>query len=42
MGTSCAPFVADLVLLCYERYFMMSLSGNKQIDVFEAYNSASR
>ena len=25
MGTNCAPFVADLFLFCYERYFMLSL-----------------
>ena len=25
MGTNCAPFVADLVLFCYERDFMLSL-----------------
>ena len=26
MGTNCAPLVADLVLFCYERDFMWSLS----------------
>ena len=26
MGTNCAPLVADLFLLCYERDFMLSLS----------------
>ena len=25
MGTNCAPLVADLVLFCYERDFMLSL-----------------
>ena len=30
MGTNCAPLVADLFLLCYERDFMMSLSDDKQ------------
>ena len=30
MGTNCAPLVANLFLLCYERDFMMSLSHNKQ------------
>ena len=27
MGTNCAPLVADLFLFCYERDFMLSLSG---------------
>ena len=30
MGTNCAPLVADLVLFCYERDFMLSLSDNDQ------------
>ena len=30
MGTNCAPLVADLFLLCYERDFMLSLSDNNQ------------
>ena len=29
MGTNCALLVADLFLFCYERNFMMSLSGDK-------------
>ena len=33
MGTSCAPLVADLFLLCYERHIMLSLSDNNQADV---------
>ena len=28
MGTICAPLVADLFLFCYERDFMLSLSGD--------------
>ena len=36
MGTNCAPLVADLFLLCYERDFMMSLSDDKQANVFDA------
>ena len=28
MGTKCAPLVADLILFCYERDFMLSLSDN--------------
>ena len=31
MGTNCAPLVADLVLLCYERDFVLSLSDIKLI-----------
>ena len=42
MGTNCAPVVADLFLFCYERDFTLSLSGNNQADVVEAFNSTSR
>ena len=42
MGTNCAPLVADLFLLCYERGFMMSFSGDKQADIIEALNTTSR
>ena len=42
MGTNCAPLVADLFLLCYERDFMMSLSDDKQADVIDAFNTTSR
>ena len=42
MGTNCAPLVADLVLYCYERDFMLSLSEDNQSDVIEAFNSTSR
>ena len=42
MGTNCAPLVADLFLLCYERDYMLSLSGNNQVDVVEAFNSTLR
>ena len=42
MGTICAPLVADLVLFCYERDFMLSLSDNNQADIIEAFNSSSR
>ena len=41
-GTNCAPLVADLVLLCYERDFVLSLSDNNQTDIIEAFNSTSR
>ena len=39
MGTNCAPLVADLLLFCYERDFMLSLSHNNQADVVEAFTS---
>ena len=42
MGTNCAPLVADLFLLCYERDFMLSLSEDNQSDVIEAFDSTSR
>ena len=42
MGTNCAPLVADLFLLCYERDFMKSLSWESQADITEAFNSTSR
>ena len=41
MGTNCAPLVADLLLFCYERDFMLALSDNNQIDIIEAFNSTS-
>ena len=42
MDTNCAPLVADLILFCYERDFMMSLSGDKQADVIDAFNTTPR
>ena len=42
MGTNCAPFVADLFLLCYERDFMKSLSGDTQADIIDPFNTTSR
>ena len=42
MGTNCAPLVADLFLFCYERDFMTSLSGVKQVEIIEAFKSTSR
>ena len=42
MGTNCAPLVADLFLFCYERDFMVSLSGDKQVDIIDAFNTTSR
>ena len=42
MGTNCAPLVANLFLFCYERDFIMSLSGDKQANVIESFNTTSR
>ena len=42
MGTNCAPLVADLFLLFYERDFMMSLFDDKQADIINAFNTTSR
>ena len=42
MGTNCAPLVADLILFCYEKDFMLSLSEDNQSGVIEAFNSTSR
>ena len=42
MGTNCAPLVADLFLICYERDFMLSLSEDNQASVIKAFNSTSR
>ena len=33
MVTNCAPPVVDQFLFCYERDFMLSLSGDNQSDV---------
>ena len=41
MGTNCAPLVADLFLVCYDRDFMLSLSDNNQTDIVQAFNSTS-
>ena len=38
-GTNCAPLVADLLLFCYERDFILSLSDNNQVNDAEAFNS---
>ena len=42
MGTNCAPLVPDLLLFCYERDFMLSLSDDNKSEVIEAFNSTSR
>ena len=36
------PLVADVFLFCYERDFKVSLSGDKEPEVIEAFNSTSR
>ena len=42
MDINCAPVVADLFLLCYERVSMMSLFDDKQADIIDAFNTTSR
>ena len=42
MSSNCAPLVAHLFPLCYERDFMMSLSDDKQADIIDAFNITSR
>ena len=36
------PPIADLFLFCFEIHFTMSLSGEKQAEIIEAFNSTSR
>ena len=42
MGTYCASLVAEMILFCYEREFIVSLSDNNQTDITEAFNSTLR
>ena len=42
MGTYRAPLVADLILFCFERVLMLSLSDNKEGDVIKEINSTLR
>ena len=42
MGTNCAPLVAVLFPICYERDFMKSLSRENQTDIIKAFSSTSR
>ena len=37
MGTKYAPLVADLLLFCYERDFMKSISRENQADIIEVF-----
>ena len=39
---SMISFVADLFLFCHERNFMLSLSGDNQSEVIDAYSFTSR
>ena len=42
MGTNCAPTIADLWLLNYEKDFMLSLPDDNRSEVIEAFNSTFR
>ena len=42
MGKDCAPFVAHLILLYYERDFTKYLSNDNQADIIKTFNSTSR
>ena len=42
MGPNGAPLVADLIMFCYERDFIMSLSDDKQADIVDAFITTSR
>ena len=42
VGTDCALFVTYLLLSCYERDFMLSLSDENQEEMNDALNSTSR
>ena len=42
MGTNFAPLVGDMLLFCYERDFITSLSDVKQAEIIEAFKSISR
>ena len=42
MGTNCDPLVTNLLIFCYERDFIISLSDDNQAVISEALNSTSR
>ena len=42
MGTNCAPLIADLILICYQRDTKAFLSDDKQAVIFLISNSTSR
>ena len=42
MGTNCTPILVDLFLFYYGKDFMVSLSGVKEIEVTESFDSTCR
>ena len=42
MYNNCVPLDSNLFLFCYEKYFMMSFSNDKQADIIDALNTTSR
>ena len=40
--TNFAPLIADLVLYCYEKYFMSNLHKSKKLDLVDKFNDTSR
>ena len=42
MNTNCAPLIADLFLLCYEKDFMSNLHKSKQYYLLDIFNYTSR
>ena len=42
LGTYCALFIADILLFCFGRDFMASLSDDKEDEIIEAFNSILR
>ena len=39
MGIICTTLIADLILFCYERNFILSLSDYNPADIFGAFKS---
>ena len=39
MCTNCASLLADLLLFCHEKDFMVSLFGYNQADITDAFNT---
>ena len=42
IDSNCATLKVNLLLFCYKRNFMASLSYNKEAEIIQAFNSASR
>ena len=42
MGTNCAPLIADLLLFCYERDFMLSLNSDSESTIIDNFNNTCR